>query len=151
MRPPADRETVTVTRRQQRYASWVSSVLVDIVVLNLFVEHADAVVIDSFSISILAAVLMKLMLDAVVGLEHRVRAYFAGKAGGLYRVLGAVVVFSILFLSKFLILEVVNFVFGEHVELGHFIEVAAIVIAMLVASRALEIIYVRLGRTPAEA
>ena len=27
--------------------------------------------------------------------------------------------FSILFLSKFVILEVVNFVFGDHVELGH--------------------------------
>jgi cation transport ATPase len=149
MRRPSDEQTVTVTKRQQRYASWVSSVLIDIVVLNLFVEHAHAVVIDSFSISILAAVLMKLMLDAVVGLERRVKSYFDGRDGTAYRVLGAIAVFSILFCSKFVILEAVIFVFGDHVQLGHFIEVAAIVITMLLASRALQEVYVRLGRAPA--
>jgi hypothetical protein len=138
---------ISVTPAQQRFASWMTDVLVYIVVLNLFVEHASAVVIDSFSISILTAILLKLMLDALLGVEHRVSSYFAGKQGGAFRILGPLSVFSILFFSKFLILEVVNFVFGDHVALGHFVEIAAIVISMIVASRGLRAIYVRLGRS----
>ena len=144
--PPPDRQ-IAITPAQQRFASWMTDVLVYIVVLNLFVEHASTVVIDSFSISILTAILLKLMLDALLGVEHRVSSYFAGRQGGLFRVLGPMSVFSILFFSKFLILEVVNFVFGDHVALGHFVEIAAIVITMIAASRVLRAIYVRLGRS----
>ena len=48
----------------------MSEVLVDMIVLNLFVEFVRTVVIDSFYISILTAVLLKLMVDAVKGVER---------------------------------------------------------------------------------
>ena len=51
-----------MTRAQQRFASWTADVLVYIVVLNLFVDFVDTIVIDSFWISILTAVLLKLCL-----------------------------------------------------------------------------------------
>ena len=117
--------TITITRAQQRFFSWMTDVLVYTVVLNLFVEHLDAVVIDSFTISIFTAVLLKLMLDVILGFEHNVNEFFAQKEGAVYRVLGTVSMFAILFLSKFLILEVVDIVFGDHVDLGHLIEVIA--------------------------
>ena len=53
--------------------------------------------------------------------------------------------FPILFLSKFVILELVNIVFGDHVELGHFIEVAAIILAMLAANFMLQGVYQKLA------
>ena len=137
--------TITMTRNQQRFADWVTDVLVDIVVLNLFVEFVDTVVIDSFWISILTAILMKLMLDAVMGLERRVSRYFAAKKGPINRILRFVSVWAILFLSKFVILEAVNLVFGEHVELGHFVEILLIIVGMLGARAALGAIYRRLG------
>ncbi len=143
---PSSQSQIVVTPAQQRFASWMTDVLVYIVVLNLFVEHAREVVIDSFTISILTAILLKLMLDALLGVEHRVSAYFASRQGTVFKILGPLTVFSILFFSKFLILEVVNFVFGDHVALGHFVEIAAIVVAMIVASRVLRVIYMRLGR-----
>ncbi len=137
----------TMTNAQARYASWMADVLVYIVVLNLFVEFADAIVIDSFWISILTAILLKLLLDALVGLEHRVGRYFRAREGIGYRVLGLVSVFSILFLGKLLILEVVNVVFGDEVDLGSFIEVAVLIVAMIVVRGAMQWIYVQLGDT----
>ena len=134
-----------MTRGQQRFLSWMTDVLVYIVVLNLFVEFVDTIVIDSFWISILTAVLLKLLLDAVIGLEHRVAAFFKGRGGTVNKVLGGVSQFAILFLSKFLILEVVNFVFGDHVELGHFVEIVSLIVAMIVSRLALQAVYVRLG------
>lgn len=142
---PEDVDEVVITKNQGRYLSWVTDVLIDIVVLNFFVEYVDTVVIDSFSISVLAALLMKLMIDAVKGLEHRVAGYFRTKEGRASRILGLVSVFSILFLSKFVILEAVNLVFGDHVELGHFVEVAAIIVTMLLVRGVLQAVYRRLG------
>ncbi len=135
----------TITSAQARFISWVSELLVDIVMLNLFVEFVHNVVIDSFAISILTAVLLKLMVDAVKGLEQRVSAYFAAKPGTGAKVLRIAGVWTILFLSKFVILEVVNVVFGDHVELGGFLEVAGIVVAMLAVNGGLQHVYRRLG------
>jgi len=135
----------TMTRAQARFASWMTDVLVYIVVLNLFVEFADAIVIESFWISILTAILLKLLLDALVGVEHRVRGYFRARNGAVYKVLGFVSVFAILFLGKLLILEVVNVVFGDEVDLGNFIEIAALIVAMIVVRGAMQWIYERLG------
>ena len=143
-RPPTERPR-TITPAQARFISWISEVLVDIVVLNLFVEYAHAVVIDSFAISILTALLLKLMVDAVKGLEQGVSAYFAAKPGAAWKTVRVVVVLVILFLSKFLILEAVNFVFGDHVELGSFIEIVSIIVAMLVANAVLYSAFQRLG------
>ncbi|HET7741020.1 MAG TPA: hypothetical protein VFL67_10265 [Mycobacterium sp.] len=110
--------------------------------LNLFVEFTHSVVIDSFYISILTAVLLKLMVDAVKGLEERVSASLAEKS----RPLRYLAVWLILFLSKFVILEVVDIVFGTHVELGGFFEIVAIVVTMLAANAALQAFYRGLGR-----
>ena len=55
------------------------------------------------------------------------------------------VIFLILFLSKFLILEIVNLVFGDRVELGHFVELVVLIVTMIVARAIADWIYRRLG------
>ena len=137
--------TVTITRKQEIFFSWMSDVLIYTVVLNLFVEYVDAVVIDSFTISILTAVLLKILLDIVMRFEHTVHHFFAQKEGAFYRVVGTVSLFAILFIGKLFILEVVNFVFGDHVELGHFIEVVALVLALMITRRLFQVLFEKLG------
>jgi hypothetical protein len=140
---------VTISKKQDIFVSWVSDVLIYIVVLNLFVEYLPAVIIESFTISILTAILLKILLDLVMGIEHQVHSFFEQKGGAIYRVLGTVSLFAILFFGKLFILEAVNFVFGDHVELGHFIEVVALVLALMITRRLVHGFYVRLG-VPAE-
>src|SRR4051794_35318326 len=55
VRPVARAQTITPA--QVQFASWSMYLLIDIIVLNLFVEFSSAVVIDSFYISILTAAL----------------------------------------------------------------------------------------------
>ena len=141
--------SITVTSAQQRFMSWASDVLVYIVVLNLFVEFNDAIVIDSFWISILTAVLLKALLDVVVGIEHRVKKFFVSKGSTPWRIIGLIATFAILFTSKLLILEIVNFVFGEHVELGHFLDVLLLIIGMMAARSIVGRFYQKLGDTGA--
>ena len=148
---PRSGDPSTVTPAQLRFVSWVSAVLVDIVVLNLFVEFVHTIVIDSFYISVLTALLLKLMVDAVKGLEQSVSAYFAAKQGAGWKATRVVAVWVILFTSKFVILEAVNVVFGDHVELGSFFEIFAIIVSMLAVNGALLFAYRSLGPREASA
>jgi hypothetical protein len=136
---------ITVTRRQMLYASWVTDVLVYIVVLGLFVEYVPSVVTESFIISIFTAVVLKLLIDAIAGLEHRASDWFKRREGSGWRVLRLVTMFSILFLSKFAILEIIDIVFGDRVTLGGFVGVALLVVTMILARLALTWTYRRLG------
>ena len=135
----------SVTRGQVVFASWVTDVLVYIVVLNLFVEYVPKVITESFTISIFTAVVLKVLIDAIAGLEHRVRGWFSERDAPIWRALGVVTVFSILFISKFVVLEIIDIIFGERVSLGGFIEVALLVVTMILARRSVTWIYRRLG------
>ncbi len=138
-----------MTAAQRRFASWMADVLVYVVVLNLFVEYVDAVVIDSFAISILTAVLLKLLLDVIVGLEHRVSGFFRRRSGTVFRILELVSAWAILFLSKFALLEIVDIVFGDEVELGGLLEVILLVIALMATRQLFQSIYEHLGERTA--
>ena len=140
-----DTSEVRVTRGQQVFASWVTDVLVFIVVLELFVEYLPTVITESFTISILTAVVLKLLIDAIARLEHHVSGWFKRREGSGWRLLGLVTMIAILFFSKFLVLEVIDIVFGDRVTLGGFIEVAVLVLTMILARLGLTWTYRRLG------
>jgi len=133
------------TRQQMIFTSWAKDVLIYIIVLNLFVEYNPKIIIDSFTISIFTAVLLKILLEIILKLEHKVSEMFKS-----YKVLRILLVWLILFGSKFLILEVVDFVFGEHVELGKFLDVILLVITLMVAREVIQRIYLALGHSEQE-
>jgi hypothetical protein len=135
-----------MTSAQIRFAKALSEILVYIVVLNFFVEYVPTVVIESFTVSVVTAILLWSILRAVVGLERRVAAYFSRKTGTFPRVLRYLSVWAILFGSKFVILEVVAFVTAGRAALGHFIEVVAISLALIGAETGLRLVYRKLGR-----
>ena len=145
MTTSSDTRTVTITKAQEAYVSWYVDVLIYTVVLNLFVEYSEAVKIDSFTISILTALLLKLILVFLERIEGRVHHYFEQKAGTVWKVVGFVVTITILILGKLFILEAVNFVFGDRVELGHFVEVLVLILAMIVTRAIAVWFYKRLG------
>ncbi len=138
---------ITISKQQRTFASYATDVLIYVIVLNLFVEYVDAVVIDSFTISIFTAFVLKILLDLILGLEHRVSHYFAQRNRPLSKVLQVISAWAILFASKFLILEVIDLVFGDHVELGGFLQVLALVITLMIARAVFQKIYESLGPT----
>ena len=125
----SDVKTVTVTPAQERFTSWARDVLVYTAVLNLFVEYVDAIVIDSFTISLFTAAVLKVLLDVLTLVEHRVSHFFSK----IHKILGLLSMWVVLFLSKFVILEVIDIIFGDHVELGKFLDVVVLVLSLMIA------------------
>lgn len=147
---PADVDNeITMNRWQRIYVSWLIDVLVYIVILNLYIQYSTAKVIDSFTISILTAILLKLLLVAITAGKYRVWTWSKSKDARTYTILGVLGVWAILFLSKFVILEAVDFVFGDQVDLGSLIDVMLLVATMMIVREAVHRLYQRLGRRTA--
>jgi hypothetical protein len=136
--------------RQRLFVRYFTGILIDLVVLNLFAEYWKNPVIDTFTTSLLAAVLLQLLLQLTIAIEHRIGAYFKAKPGALMKFLRIFVAWLLIFGSKFAIFEALTFVFGEKVQFhGAFHGVVAlivVVVAMLVAEEVVVRIYRRLGR-----
>lgn len=141
----SETRTVTITRAQMAYVSWYIDVLIYTVVLNLFAQYSEHVYIETFTISVLTALLLKLLLVLIEGLEHRIHHYFEQKAGTVWKVIGFLITITILILGKLFILEAVNFVFGDQVELGHFVQVLVLILAMIVSREIANWFFKRLG------
>jgi hypothetical protein len=130
------------TRGQMIFFSWTKDILIYVTVLNLFVEYNPVKIIDSFTVSILTAVLLKVLLEIILTFEHKVSDVF--KANKVLRIF---FVWLILFSSKFLILEFVNIVFGEHVALGKFWDVFLLAFTLLLVRKVIYWIYQGLGKS----
>ena len=114
-------------------------------VLNLFAEFVDSIVIDSFLASLPTGVVMKALIDVIQYLMDLVKKHFGDKEGAAARVTFVVLAWVILFLSKFATLWVVDAIFEEDVDLGGFLEVLIIVLVMMVARRLSLGLFTRLG------
>jgi hypothetical protein len=134
-----------MSNHQHLFIKLILAVLVDLVVLGLFNEYWEYVVIDSFSIALITAFLLQILLKLTLMFEHRIAAYFNKKTGTLPKVMRFVSAWAILFVSKLIILGAINYVFGDHVLfLGPFHGIIAfiiVVIAILVAEGVLSKIY----------
>ena len=139
-------DRLSIPKWQLVYVGWTLTLLAYIVVLNLWVEFNDKVVIDSFVISIATSVVLLILLVVILGFEHRVKHWFAQREGTVYRVVGAASTLLILFLSKFVILEVVDVIFGEHVELGSFVDVLLLVLLLIVAQKSMVFVWDAIGQ-----
>jgi hypothetical protein len=137
------------SNRQRMFVRYLMATLIDLTVLNLFDEYWTHVSIDSFTISILAAILLQVLLKATLAIEHRVAGFFNAKSGGTARLMRFLSAWLILFGSKFIMLGAINFAFGNEVDFGGplhgVVAFIAVVVAMLVAEEMTTRLYRRLA------
>jgi len=134
---------------QTLFVRYFTAILIDLVVLNLFVEYWRHVVINSFTISLLVSILLQVLLKVTLALEHRVADYFNSKTGTTAKIMRYVSAWAILFGSKFVILAAVNLAFGDDVRFGGpyhgVVAFIVVVVAMLGAEEFIARLYRRLG------
>ena len=128
-------------------AAAVVDVFVYVVVLNLFVEYLPQVLSETFTLSLLTAILLKVVLEVVVAAKNWVKGRFRQASTPIGKVVAGVMLWAVLFGSKFLVLEAVALVFGDRVSLGGFFSVTALILALLLSRAAVR----RLLRRPPSA
>jgi hypothetical protein len=120
-------------RISPRLAVGVIDIFVYVVVLNLFAEYFPTVISETFTLSLLAALLLKVVLEIVLVVKDRVKHRFRQATTPLGKVVAAIMLWLVLVGSKFAVLEVINAVFGSRVSLGGFFQVTLLILALLVS------------------
>ena len=142
----------TPSRWQRELLRYLTATLVDLAVLGLFVEYWERVVADSFTIILLAAVLLQVLLKLTLALEHRLATFFNARQGGFARFMRFLSAWLVLFGSKFVILEALALAFGDRLHFGGpfhgIVALIVVVVTMLVVEAVLVKFYRRLGATP---
>jgi hypothetical protein len=119
-----------------RVTAGVVDVFVYVVVLNLFVEYLPRVITETFTLSLLTAVLLKAVLEVVLVVKDRLRARFRRARTTPAKVGAALLLWLALVGSKFVVLECVDLVFGDRVTLGGFVSVTVLILTLLLSRAA---------------
>ncbi len=114
----------------------VVDLFVYVVVLNLAIEYLPSVISESFTLSLLTAALLKVSLELVIVVKNKILVRFRNATSRVSRVIAALALWAVAAGSKFLVLELVNLVFGDSVSLGGFIPVTLLVVALMVSRAA---------------
>ena len=137
------------TNRQRLFMRYFTAILIDLVVLNLFVEYSGMVFVDTFTTSLLAAIVLQVLLKLTIVCEHKVLDWFKGRAGAWMTFLKFFCAWLILFGSKFVILEALAQVFGDNVRFDGrwhgIITLIVVVVVMLVVEELIVRYYRALG------
>ena len=136
------------TEAQVLYVRYFVAILVDLIVLNIFEEYWSAVIIQSFTISLLTAILLQVLLKITLKIEHRISIYFKSKSKPI-KILGYIAMYIVLLIAKISILEAINLIFGDKVQftgLWHgVIAFLTVVIVMLTIEQIIIRIYFAFG------
>jgi hypothetical protein len=130
---------MSARRGAQSRALHVVDVFVYVVVLGLFVQFLPRVISESFAVSLVTAVLLKLVLEVVVMVKSRLVRRLRGprdqlpRAGRVLSIAGLVATGAG---SKFLVLWLTDTVLGDAVSLGGFWSVTLLVVTLIAARAA---------------
>jgi len=101
------------SRKQQLFLRYLTWTLVDLTVLNFFAEYWDKVTITSFGVSLFIAVTLQVLLKTTISLEHRISKYMKSKERLDKKILHIFTTWFVLFASKFVMLWVLQLLFGD--------------------------------------
>lgn len=108
-------------------------IFVYLVVLGVFIQLFPEVISESFLLALLTAVLLKVVLEGVLFVKKRIVARIRSAQSPWIRVVNVAALLLVLPGSKFLVLEIVAWVFGDAVHLGGFFQVTALIIVLMLA------------------
>jgi hypothetical protein len=136
----------TPSLKQRVFSRYLTATLINLVVLGLFVEYWEHVVSGSFTIILLASVLLQALLKLTIVLEHKVAAFFNARPGGFNKFMRFFSAWVVLFGSKFVILEALVFAFGDRLRFGGPFHGVVVLIVVVVTMLVVEAVLVKLYR-----
>ncbi len=140
-----------LTLKQVLFTRYFTNTLVDLVVLGLFNEFWSKIEINSFLTAMFSALLLQVLLQVSIILEHRSSEYFQAKGGPFTKAMRFVSAWGILFISKLIILWSIGVLFGEnflfHGRYHGVFPFLVLVITILVAESLIRTFYRYLGNS----
>jgi hypothetical protein len=114
----------------------VVDLFVYVVVLNLAIEYVPSIISEGFTLSLLTAALLKVALESVILTKNRILSWLRAATKRRIKVLAALSLWAVAVGSKFVVLKLMDLVFGDSVSLGGFVPVTFLIVALLLSRAA---------------
>lgn len=131
--------------KQQIFTDMLVGTLLYSVVLGFFNDYTDILITKSYSTTFLAALVLQVLTYATLHLKDIVKRLFKNKTGAGYKVGLVLCIWLILFFSKFIFLEIIDFIFGDNVQISGFFGLMAMIICMMLAGGIVDYGYKKLA------
>ena len=102
-----------ISPKQLIFLKYLTFTLIDLMVLNFFAEYWDKVTISSFGVSLFIAFTLQVLLKMTLSLEHKIGEYFSSKESLFMKISRILSTWFVLFASKFVMLGILEFLFGS--------------------------------------
>jgi len=146
---PEEKQQTTLTetrnRRQKIFNKYIVFTLIDLTVLGFFNQYWEYVFIETFTIALLTAVLLQFLMQGALQIEHLAAHFFEKKMGIKSKAFRGISAWVIIFISKLVILEAINLLFGDSVvfsgPIHGLVAFLIVVIVMIIAEQIVAWIY----------
>jgi uncharacterized membrane protein len=116
--------------RQVMFLSMVVGILLYSVVLGFFNDYSSILQTSSYSVTFSLAIVMQLLTYLTFELKNKIQAFFSSRDKKVDKLAMAFFVWLTLFLSKFVFLWVISFVFRQEVYISGFMGLFIIIIVL---------------------
>ncbi len=130
--------------KQQIFLKYLTWTLVDLMVLNFFAEYWDKVTITSFGVSLFIAIVLQALLKMTISLEHRISHYMKSNEKLNKKILHIFSTWFVLFASKFVMLWVLQILFGDAIVFAGAYHGVVAFIVVVIAILAFEYLVTRI-------
>ncbi len=131
--------------KQKIYREIILGILLYSVVLGFFNDYTNILHTGTYSVTFAVAIVMEMLTYLTFLLKDLIVDRFKDKEGKIYRYAMFFSVWLVLFLSKFVFLEVIAIVFRSEVKIKGFVGLLIIVICLTAAEKIVNLIDKRLG------
>jgi hypothetical protein len=112
------------------FLSIVVGILLYSVVLGFFNDYSSILQTSSYSVTFSLAIVMQLLTYLTFELKNKIQAFFSSRDKKVDKLAMAFFVWLTLFLSKFVFLWVISFVFRQEVYISGFVGLFIIIIVL---------------------
>jgi hypothetical protein len=123
----------------------VLGVLIYAVVLGFFNDYTNILTTKSYSTTFLVAIVMQLLTYGTLKLKSYVVNRFKNKDKFRHKAMMGLGIWLIMFFSKFVFLGVIDFIFGDVVEISGFIGIMMIIISVVIFIKLIDAVYEKLA------
>ncbi len=131
--------------KQVLFRNMLVGILLYSVVLGFFNDYTDILHTGTYSTTFLMAIVMQILTYLTYMAKDRFVDWFKSRKNLKSKALIVFGVWLIIFLSKFVFLWVIEFVFRGTVEISGFLGLLLMVVILTVAQKLVEIVYCKLG------
>lgn len=119
--------------------------LIYIMVLGFFSDYTEIVYVKSFSTVFFASIVLEILTYLAFQTKGLVIAWLKDRTGSLYRIVMFFCVWLVMFLSKFIFIWTLDFLFGDYINIKGFFGILLVVLCVTLIHKLAYRIFIRLG------